>query len=417
MANKLQLKRSAVPGKVPTTADLQLGEIAINTYDGKAYMKKNVSGVESIVLLVGSGSGDVTGPASAADNAIARFDTTSGKLIQNSSATIDDSGNVSATSQQSTGTAADKLPVGTTAQRPTGATGMIRFNSERNVFEGYDNTGWTAINAPPLSVDYLVVAGGGGGGGYGGGGGGGVLTGTSTAFVRGNSYTVTIGSGGAGGPGNGGDSGTNSVVAGVVAIGGGGGAGDTIPTGKNGGSGGGGNRSSGGGGLGTSGQGNNGGSGSSSNGNGGGGGGWGAVGGTSSGLNGGGGGAGSTSAITGTTTYYAGGGGSGANIVVGANVAGAGGNGGGGNGGTMNDATIVSNPVAGTANRGGGGGGRGYGSGGLPGANGGSGIVVLRYPDAYTLVIGAGLTSTTTSSGGLKTTVFTAGSDTIQWSA
>lgn len=36
----------------------------------------------------------VQGPASATDNAIARFDTTTGKLIQNSSVSIDDSGNV-----------------------------------------------------------------------------------------------------------------------------------------------------------------------------------------------------------------------------------------------------------------------------------------------------------------------------------
>jgi hypothetical protein len=39
-------------------------------------------------------SGDVYGPASATDNAIARFDLTTGKLIQNSSVTIDDTGNV-----------------------------------------------------------------------------------------------------------------------------------------------------------------------------------------------------------------------------------------------------------------------------------------------------------------------------------
>ena len=36
--------------------------------------------------------GDVVGPASATDNAVARFDTTTGKLIQNSTTTIDDSG-------------------------------------------------------------------------------------------------------------------------------------------------------------------------------------------------------------------------------------------------------------------------------------------------------------------------------------
>jgi hypothetical protein len=40
-------------------------------------------------------TGDVVGPASAVDNAIARFDTTTGKLIQNSQGSIDDSGNLS----------------------------------------------------------------------------------------------------------------------------------------------------------------------------------------------------------------------------------------------------------------------------------------------------------------------------------
>lgn len=43
---------------------------------------------------VATGSGDVVGPASATDNALARFDSTTGKLIQNSTATLDDSGNM-----------------------------------------------------------------------------------------------------------------------------------------------------------------------------------------------------------------------------------------------------------------------------------------------------------------------------------
>jgi hypothetical protein len=41
-----------------------------------------------------AGSGDVVGPASATDNAVARFDTTTGKLIQNSAVTISDAGDV-----------------------------------------------------------------------------------------------------------------------------------------------------------------------------------------------------------------------------------------------------------------------------------------------------------------------------------
>lgn len=42
-------KRSSTPSSVPTTAQLNLGQWGINTYDGKAYLKKNVSGVDSIV--------------------------------------------------------------------------------------------------------------------------------------------------------------------------------------------------------------------------------------------------------------------------------------------------------------------------------------------------------------------------------
>lgn len=44
----------------------------------------------------GSGSGDVVGPASSTDNAIARFDSTTGKLLQDSSVTISDTGSLSA---------------------------------------------------------------------------------------------------------------------------------------------------------------------------------------------------------------------------------------------------------------------------------------------------------------------------------
>lgn len=54
--------------------------------------------------VASSGTGDVVGPASATDNAIARFDGTTGKLIQNSGATIDDSGNITATNISGTNT-------------------------------------------------------------------------------------------------------------------------------------------------------------------------------------------------------------------------------------------------------------------------------------------------------------------------
>ena len=59
MAQTLQLKRSAVPGKAPGVADLALGELAINTHDGKLYLKKD-AGVPAIVE-VGAGQEWVAG--------------------------------------------------------------------------------------------------------------------------------------------------------------------------------------------------------------------------------------------------------------------------------------------------------------------------------------------------------------------
>jgi len=51
MASIVQLKRSALSGKVPGTGSLNLGELAVNTYDGKIYFKKSgsIESVESIL--------------------------------------------------------------------------------------------------------------------------------------------------------------------------------------------------------------------------------------------------------------------------------------------------------------------------------------------------------------------------------
>ena len=60
MSSRIVLKRSSVAGKVPQTTDLQLGEIAINTTDGKLYIKKSVDGVESVVSPTGSASSGIS---------------------------------------------------------------------------------------------------------------------------------------------------------------------------------------------------------------------------------------------------------------------------------------------------------------------------------------------------------------------
>jgi len=44
----IRLKRSAVAGKAPQTTDLELGELAVNTYDGKLYLRRN-DGTDAIL--------------------------------------------------------------------------------------------------------------------------------------------------------------------------------------------------------------------------------------------------------------------------------------------------------------------------------------------------------------------------------
>ena len=51
MSTLIKLRRSAVAGRVPTTAQLELGELAINTQDGKIFIKQydSVSNTENII--------------------------------------------------------------------------------------------------------------------------------------------------------------------------------------------------------------------------------------------------------------------------------------------------------------------------------------------------------------------------------
>jgi hypothetical protein len=257
----------------------------------------------------------------------------------------------------------------------------------------FTTSGTFALNYD-RDVEYLIVAGGGGGAARdaaGGGGGGGLRANVGdTALARtAASYPVVVGAGGAGfsninGLGVGGSGGVSSVF-GLSAAGGGGGGGYDR-AGVAGGSGGGSGRDSATQPAGntpatTPSQGNSGGRGSTSmqSGAGGGGGGAGAAG--SNAANGGAagnGGDGREINITGTATYFAGGGG-GTMHRSNTGTNGTGGLGGGGNG-AAGGAGALQTGQPGVANTGGGGGAaRGDGA-TATGGNGGSGIVIIRYP-------------------------------------
>lgn len=62
MAQSIILKRSALPGKVPDTGSLNIGELAINTYDGKIFIKRagNVDSIQSVLVTNSITTGSIT---------------------------------------------------------------------------------------------------------------------------------------------------------------------------------------------------------------------------------------------------------------------------------------------------------------------------------------------------------------------
>ena len=324
------------------------------------------------------------------------------------------------------------LPTGITASQSLSGTGAdnVLTVTLTGVFPGADslNTALTISGltvAIPLTVDYLVVAGGGGGGAGvadawngGGGGAGGLRTSYGTTSGGGGSsesqalilqstnYIVTVGAGGAYGSGSGntsssqpGSNGINSTFSTITSVGGGGGGPGKNSSqgprafGLDGGSGGGAGvdyqSSAQSGGTGTANQGYNGGAGANSG----------------TGYGGCGGGAGGvgaatvpgytaagnalTVAITNNSLDYSEGGGTG---YIGTPPAGVSNSGNGG------DSTKI--PVNGST----------------ASANGGSGVVILRYPNSKTITNpGSGLTFTTATVGSDKVTTFTGGTGNIQF--
>lgn len=71
MAQVVKLKRTAVSGKVPSTSNLELGELAINTYDGRIFFEKD-SGTPSIQQVVTTNS-QTTGSINVIGNVTASY--------------------------------------------------------------------------------------------------------------------------------------------------------------------------------------------------------------------------------------------------------------------------------------------------------------------------------------------------------
>ena len=158
MANTIILKRSATPGKVPTTAQLALGEIAINTYDGLLYIKKDdgtpsvvqIGGVTSVNGETGAvtlDSGDVTeGTNLYFTQARARSSLSAGTGISYNSST----GVISTT--QNLSTAGSPTFAGLTLTGGIGITGSIIPSADITYDLGSPTMQWKDIYVGPGSL-------------------------------------------------------------------------------------------------------------------------------------------------------------------------------------------------------------------------------------------------------------------------
>ena len=149
--NNAQIRYSSVDHK----GDFRVGDLFyVNQEDGTVDFSSstfNINTSSGITITTGGSQTTITGEK--IDTGNLRI---SGNTIQSLSGDINldaDSGTVRINS-----TSALQLPKGNTASRPTPATGMIRYNTETSLFEGYDGN-WIALNGVyDLDLDTRITA-------------------------------------------------------------------------------------------------------------------------------------------------------------------------------------------------------------------------------------------------------------------
>ena len=97
--------------------------------------------------------GDVSGPGSSTDNAIARFDSTTGKIIQNSSTTIDDNGSINIPSGEEYKINNVSVINGLIKSDPTGVTGADQITNAMTL----TTAEYAAIGAPDIATLYFIT--------------------------------------------------------------------------------------------------------------------------------------------------------------------------------------------------------------------------------------------------------------------
>ena len=127
--------------KVAVTHVLTVGTISDGDVIGLTFIPSGANGED------GDGSGDIVGPGSATDNALARYNSTTGKLLQNSGVTADDSGNIAANNLSGSNTGDESAASAT-------ASGIVELATDAETITGTD----TARAVTPANIQAKVAS-------------------------------------------------------------------------------------------------------------------------------------------------------------------------------------------------------------------------------------------------------------------
>jgi hypothetical protein len=184
----IQLYRSTTALAVPLAANLAAGELALNIVDGKLYyndsgtvklLASNAATTNVSTISFGttgltpstatSGAVTVAGTLVVSNGGTGLTSVTAGRVLfgagtsalgnsanlfwDNSNTRLGVGTNAPAVTFAISAVDAMLIPNGTTAQRPTGAAGYLRFNSTTGEFEGYNGTAWASVGGAAIVND------------------------------------------------------------------------------------------------------------------------------------------------------------------------------------------------------------------------------------------------------------------------
>ena len=161
MSSIVQLKRSALSGKVPGTGSLNLGELALNTYDGKIFFRRSGSTdtVQEVITtnVINTGSVTLTGTLTA--QSIVGSISASNGIVSGSSQVIGilSSLNSYTASYATTGSnqfKADQNITGSLRATLTGSFGSLKVNDTLTI-----NHGEAIISGSALVTSDLTILG------------------------------------------------------------------------------------------------------------------------------------------------------------------------------------------------------------------------------------------------------------------